>query len=315
MFNVVRMQLKLAVPPARVFAALTDPSALEAWFCEHAAISAEAYNFWGRFTPEAPAEPAGHHPLLTYTPDRALSYEWRLRGALTTVHIQLAAHAGGTRLTLLQTATAVTAPYHLEDFWFLSLENLRRYLDGKTCEARIDFSRPMKGDIRHELLTEASPQQVFEAIVRPEQLEIWLATRATIEPEPGGTFELGWGEQPMGIKIIEIVPNEKIALSLPEDPVHGNPNRSATVVSWILEASGGKTRITFVHSGFAADEDVSGIYTGWLSFLNWLRSVAEYGIGWQPPLVVLSPHSIAYAGSIHRAQGEIDPELARTMAP
>lgn len=312
MFNPVRIQLKLATPPDRVFQALTNTEALTAWFCEKAEITEQHYAFWGRFTPEAPDQAAGQHPLVTRTPGRELVYEWRLKGALTRVTIKLLAREGGTLLTLRQTATEVTGSYHLEDFWLLVLENLRRYLDGKPCEARVDFTDPMKGDIRHETLIDASPQRVFDVLLKPEELERWIATEATIEPKKGGTFEFGWGG-PMGIKILDLVPNEKLTLGWPEDPAHGSGKRTQTVLSWTLEGSGGKTRLTFTHSGFDADEDVSGLMVGWRSFLNWVRSVAEYGADWQPPVVVLSPESIAYPASIHRAQSELDEELKASI--
>lgn len=316
MFHPIRMQIKLSAPPERVFTALTDARALETWFCEHAEVTPQHYAFWGRFTVEAPDQQTGQHPLISRVEGRELVYDWRLKGAATRVTIKLLAQDAGTILTVRQIASEVSEGhfYHLEDFWFLALENLRRYLDGKSSEARVDYTNPMKGDIRHETLTDASPERVFELLTRPEEVERWIATRSTIVPEKGGAWEIGWGDAPMGIKIVELEPNAKLSLTMPEDPEHGNKNREGTTITWTLEASGGKTRITFVHSGFDADEDVRGIYTGWRSYLNWLRSAAEYGAAWQPPIVALSPESIAYPGSIHRAQHELVDEVKAPVA-
>lgn len=308
-FPPIRMQIKLNTPPERVFTALTEARALEAWFCEHADVNAQHYAFWGRFTPEAPDRDAGQHRLIALAANRELIYEWRLRGAVSTVTIKLLPRDDGTILTVRQTAAEVAGDYHLEDFWFLVLENLRRYLDGKPAEAKIDYTHPMKGDIRHELLSDAPPERVFETLLRPDELERWIATRATVEPEVGGEFDIGWGDASMGVKIVELLPNEKLSIRMPEDPTYGSKNRDATVITWTLEASGGKTRITFVHSGFEADEDVGGIYTGWMNFLNWLRSAAEYGAEWQPAIVVLAPDAVAYPKSIIQAQGDVEETL------
>jgi uncharacterized protein YndB with AHSA1/START domain len=315
MFNPVRMQLKLSAPPERVFQALTDARALEAWFCEHAEVTKEHYAFWGRFTPEAPDREAGQHPIVSRLEGRELVYDWRLREASTKVTMKLLPQDGGTILTVRQIAEGVTGEkfYHLEDFWFLALENLRRYLDGKPSDARVDYTHPMRGDIHHETLIDASPERVFEVLLRPEELERWIATRATVEPKIGGTYDIGWGDSSAGVKIVDLVDNEKLSIALPEDPTYGNKNRKETIITWTLEGSEGKTRLTFVHSGFDADEDVSGLYTGWRSFLNWVRSVAEYGQAWQPPIVVLAPDSVAYPRSIHEAQPELVAELKASL--
>jgi len=100
---------------------------------------------------------------------------------------------------------------------------------------------------------------------------------------------------------------------LPENPEYGNPKRTHTTLSWTLEASGGKTRLTFTHSGFDADEDVSGMYTGWRTFLNTflnnLRSVVEYGPAWQPMLVPLAPDAVGYSAAIIAGQHHVVDEL------
>jgi uncharacterized protein YndB with AHSA1/START domain len=199
--------------------------------------------------------------------------------------------------------------YPLEDFWFLVLENLRRYLDGKSADARVDFTQPMTGDIRHETQVDASAARVFAVLTDPAEVERWIATKATLEPKIGGKYDLGWGGE--GEKIIELTPNEKLSIIMPEHPQHGNPNRTHTTMTWTLESSDGKTRLTFTHSGFAADEDVSGMYVGWRTFVNHVRSVAEYGVTWQPPLVPVSPDALGYCAAIIGAQ---DPLVAEVKA-
>ena len=81
MENLARIQLKLKATPEQLFHALIDSKALTAWFCEYADISLNdnAYDFWGRFTPDAPAnQQAGHHPLTLLQENRHIAYQWRL---------------------------------------------------------------------------------------------------------------------------------------------------------------------------------------------------------------------------------------------
>ncbi|NWF68286.1 MAG: hypothetical protein HXY40_04310 [Chloroflexi bacterium] len=54
---------------------------------------------------------------------------------------------------------------------------------------------------------------------------------------------------------------------------------------------------------------MSGRQWRWRNFVNWIRSLAEYGAGWQPPLIVLPPDAIAYPASILQAQHQIVEEL------
>jgi hypothetical protein len=80
-------------------------------------------------------------------------------------------------------------------------------------------------------------------------------------------------------------------------------------MTWVMRENNGKTWLTFTQSGFDADQDVSGIYTGWKSFVNWVRSLSEYGAAWQPPVPVLKSDAIGYPGAIFAAQDQIVDEL------
>jgi uncharacterized protein YndB with AHSA1/START domain len=200
------------------------------------------------------------------------------------------------------------APVNFNDFWFLSLENLRRYLDGKPSGARVDYSSPMRGMIRHETEIDAPVERVYEVLTNPDELNRWIATQAKVQTEKDGDYNLGWfyeGQDMGSSKILDIEPNHKIVLGLAPDPVTQKP----TVVTWEMRENNGKTWLTFTHSGFDADQDVADLFAGWRNFVNWVRSVAEYGEAWLPPLAVLNPDSLAYPGSMYAAQDQIVAEL------
>jgi uncharacterized protein YndB with AHSA1/START domain len=287
----LQIQLALTAPPERIFRALTDE--LPDWFAEHADVSLNErrYDFWGRYTPEVPDRDAGRHPLSEVHPDRGLSFDWTLRNEQTTVRVDLIAQQGQTVLILRQNASSGShglGDYTFEDFWFLSLENLRRHLDSK-LPVRCDFSTlPATGDVRHSVDIDAPRETVFEALIKPEQLNRWIASNATIEPQVGGDFDLGWG---VGVpfKILELVPDEKLSYSW-----LGEGDNPPTIVTWTLEDSGGKTRLTLVHSGFAPDAPTGGIQAGWLNFSSWVKSVAEYGASWQPAIKLLKSDTLPY---------------------
>lgn len=288
----LQIQIMLNAPPPNVYAALTDSDKLTAWFAEYAqvALDQKRYDFWGRFTPETPTRETGHHPLVHLDAGAGLAYHWTLHDQLTTVAYKLFAKADKTVMFVQQenlTPDLRTTEFANEDFWFLSLENLRRHLDDKPV-IRCDFTMSMLGDIEHSVEIDAPAAAVWDALITPAQLNRWIASNATIEPHVGGAYQLGWGENLASVKILELIPNEKLAYSwterTPED----------TVVTWTLAESGGKTRLTLVHSGFAPTDDNRGIKIGWLNFLSWVRSLVEYGAGWQPAIKRLKPEAQPY---------------------
>ncbi|MCA9882687.1 MAG: SRPBCC domain-containing protein [Anaerolineae bacterium] len=305
MDNVLRMQIKLDAAPARVYDALTDDAALATWFTEFSAVDVAggAYDFWGRFTPGAPTREQGKHPVSDYRAGHLLSYDWTLPNGSTNVRLMLRERAPDVTMLTLHHANAEVGQHHTyalapEDFWFLSLENLRRYLDGKPSDARVDFSQSMKGDITHVIDIDADAGTVFDVLLSPKQLERWIASQAAVEPHIGGSIDLGWGVGP--IKILDLQPNQKLAYEWNEDGTTGQ----MTTVTWTLEEGNGRTRLTFTHSGFDDDTDNSGIYPGWRNFQSWVRSVAEYGDNWQPAIKLLTnpDHAAWYPKAINDAQ-------------
>ncbi len=312
-FTPIRMQIVLSAEPDRVFEALTDANALRAWFSEYAEIdlTQNRYDFWGRFTPTAPDREAGKHTIVDHVSGELLTFRWRAGEYDTRVTFRLHPHNKGTLLTLrhvpdggVGSETGVA-----EDFWFLSLENLRRYLDGKASDARIDFTNAMRGDIHHETEIDAPAHRVWQVLTDPDELNRWIATQADVHLEKDGLYSLGWiqdGTDYSATKIVDIVPDQKLALENPPG-MSENP----TVVTWEMKENNGKTWLTFTHSGFEADQDVSGLYTGWRNFVNWVRSVADYGAAWYPPIAVLNP-GMGYPASMYSAQDQIVEELRET---
>ncbi|MDZ4763710.1 MAG: SRPBCC domain-containing protein [Chloroflexota bacterium] len=303
------MQVKLKATPERIFVALTDSAALKTWFAADADVSVSEgrYDFWGKYTPDNPDREAGRHKLIAAIPNQSLRFAWRLRhdGTMldTEVEYKLVARGDDTLVTVQQREAVPVSdePGHnfMEDVWFLHLENLRRYLAGKPSDVRIDFSESMLGDVTHTIDIDAPAEIVFDVLIKPEQLNRWIASRATVDPRVGGEYDYGWGDFAR-MKILELEPNKTLKLDS-SDAEHSNG-----VLTWTLEESGGKTRLTMVHSGFAPDTDNSGIYKGWWNFLNWIRGLAEEGAGWQPPLLSLKPELQAYyAASIWAGQAEL----------
>jgi uncharacterized protein YndB with AHSA1/START domain len=300
MTDTLHIQLMLNASADRIFRALTEQ--LPDWFAEFADVSLadKRYDFWGRYTPEAPGREAGRHPLRDMQRKHQLHFDWQLRTEATTVLLDLIERDDQTAVVVQHsgmTPSQDIGAYTIEDFWFLSLENLRRRLDSKP-PVRCDFSKPMLGDIQHTVAIDGTPQAVFETLIKPEQLNRWIASNAVVEPRVGGRYDFGWGAHGP-LKILEIVPDKKLSYLWPEGDVE-------TIVTWTLEESGGKTHLTLVHSGFAPDQPTGGLNAGWLNFVSWVRSIVEYGANWKSPVKRLASEFIPfYAGSIGQRQVEL----------
>lgn len=310
MYQDIRMQLHLAASPARVWHALTDTSAVQSWFAEYADIDLVAgrYDFWGRWTQFNPDRAAGSHKIREAIPDKVIAYDWHINGDDTRVTFTLIPDGKDTILLMRHAqapeGTVAETQNGSEDFWFLALENLRRHIDGKSSETRVDYSNPMRGDIRHETDVDAPASSVFDVLTNPEQINRWIATDAKVSLEVGGEYNYGWfyeGTDAGAAKIVDLIPDRRISAQTPDFGEEYPP----TVMTWELEENNGKTRVIFTHSGFADDKDNSGIYSGWRSFLNWVRSIAEYGTEWQPPITLLKPDALAYPKSIIQAQSQL----------
>src|SRR5688500_14332167 len=77
-----RAEVPIGAPVQDVWEALTTPSLLEQWFCEHADVDLDAgrYDFWGRYTPDVPSREEGRHPIIEVEPYSVLRFQWPIRG-------------------------------------------------------------------------------------------------------------------------------------------------------------------------------------------------------------------------------------------
>jgi uncharacterized protein YndB with AHSA1/START domain len=257
------LRARIWAPIKDVHHALTDAAALRTWLAEYAEVDLpERYEFWGRYTPEGDAP----HQRPLHVDEHTVRFSWLLDGEDTTVDIQLTEEdPESTLLTLSQThfpgwaeaiaETSVRGVLHT--YWSISVANLADYVEGRPLTPKCDFtSRRM----REEVVIDAAPDAVYESLIDPEKFSRWFGVKVDIEPYVGGRFSMGGFEvDPTGAKILELEPGRRMSLAF--GPI---------VSSWELEGSEGKTRLTFVQSGF--DDTQRPPYGAWM---GWLSGVAE----------------------------------------
>ncbi|MEU7869949.1 SRPBCC family protein [Dactylosporangium sp. NPDC049140] len=257
--------LRAALPatPKAVHAALTDPAALRVWLAEYAEVDLpDRYQFWGRYTPDG-AEP---HQRVLHADDNTLRLAWTVDGVETTVEITLADGDDGTLLTLTQSDLPTFAEVlsdqagprgALQTFWSLAIANLADYVAGRDLTPKCDYT---SAEMRASVLIDATPEAVFGSLTQAETFQRWFGAKVDIEPFVGGRFAMGgFDVDPGGVKFVEFEPGRKATLNF----------AGALTSSWELDGSDGKTRLTFVQSGFDVDNPP---YPGWA---GWLGGVAE----------------------------------------
>lgn len=130
----------------------------------------------------------------------------------------------------------------------------------------------------------ASPEKVFAAITRPEQVLQWWgpvagpAVRARIDLRPGGRYSIvfrlmdGSEHNPTGV-YREIVKNQKLVFTW-EWP--GRPEWDS-LVTFLLRPIDTGTELTLKHERLPTDDAIHSHHTGWTGWVGALQSYLENG--------------------------------------
>jgi uncharacterized protein YndB with AHSA1/START domain len=258
----------IAAEPERVYRALTDPAEVRVWLAEDADIDLDA----GRYELTGPSVPPGMASRL-HKADRGRLVAIDMAGRVCTY--ELTPEDEGT-----QVAFAMTGDTQLEGgeagighFWANSLYNLANHCEGRPVVPRFHFAAET-GQARAAIDIAAAPSRVFAALTEADQVRKWCAGEPEIEAEIGGKYSFGW-EHGGPVKILELEPDRRLSYSWEE------PTAPGTVVTWELEGSQGRTRLTVVHSGFG-DLRADGYSAGWLGFMMEMQRMIELGDSWRP---------------------------------
>jgi uncharacterized protein YndB with AHSA1/START domain len=263
----LKLRARAKAPLVTVRQALTDAAALEVWLAERAEVELpHTFAFWGRYTPD------GDEPRqrLLHADDRGLRFEWRLQGVTTTVEITLEETGDDTTITVVQshvplwTDVVVNKPLAiLGTFWGLAIANLVDHVEGRETTPKCDFTAK---EMREQLTVGASPMEVFRSLMEPERFQRWFGANITVEPHVGGRWAMGdsFEHEHSVARIVDLVPGERLSLDW-----------GGVVSTWELEGSAGRTRLTFVNSGFDETNPPHADWTGWLGGMAALRRFHE----------------------------------------
>jgi uncharacterized protein YndB with AHSA1/START domain len=266
----LRLRARVDAPLDTVRRALTDAAELRVWLAEHAEVDLPGrYEFWGRYTPDG-AEP---RQRVLHAGDNTIRLEWTIRGTATTAELSIEPETdASTVISVSQShvdwleAVQEKGLAELSTFWSFAITNLIAHLEGRALTPRCDYSsREMRADVD----VAASPDRAWQALMDPEIFQQWFGATMDVEPHVGGRWAMGGfdGGAPPA-KIVELEQDRKVTMEFHD-----------MVTTWELEGSAGKTRLTFVYSGF--DEPPYAGWAGWLGGIAELRRYLEMP-GWRP---------------------------------
>ena len=267
------LQVRAKAGIKEVRQALTDPAALNAWLGEYSRVDLpDTFEFWGRYVPDGDAP----HQRVLYSDEDTLRLGWLLDGEETTTEFSLAEESDdSTLITLTQShfdfmdaVNNTSIRGVLQTFWSLALANLVDHLEGRELTTRPDFT---SADFRGEALIDASIADVYASLTESEKASAWFGFPIGIEPYAGGRFAMGGFDAGPGATVVEVVEGRTMS-------VDWGPSGIST---WELAESEGKTRLTFVMSGFDTGNPPYGAWLGWLSGVSALRRYNEQA-DWQP---------------------------------
>jgi uncharacterized protein YndB with AHSA1/START domain len=268
------VRVRAMAPVKDVRQALTDPASMRVWLAEHAEVDLpHRYEFWGRYTPEGDVP----HQRLVHADDDTLRFTWLLDGEETSTEIHIAEEGPeSTTLSVYQTGfdfqqalDGSTIRGVLQTFWSMAMANLVDHVEGRQVGPRTDFT---SAQLRGEMLIDAPMDAIYTSLTDSRQATDWFGFPIGIEPFVGGRFAMGGlDNNPQPAKVVDLDPGRSMS-------VDWGPGG---VVSWELAESEGRTRLTFVQSGFDTDHPPYSAWTGWLGGLSQLRRFHELP-DWRP---------------------------------
>jgi uncharacterized protein YndB with AHSA1/START domain len=144
------------------------------------------------------------------------------------------------------------------------------------------------GSIEREFHIDASPEIVFEVITQPEHIQEWWPDDAALDPVPGGTGELRWGDgKAVPMTVVDMVPPRLFSFRWAYDPELTPDRENSFFVTFELTPSGTGTTVRMTETGFreqgwevaVLEEAYRDHARGWDLFL---ARLAKYAAGRVP---------------------------------
>ncbi len=107
------------------------------------------------------------------------------------------------------------------------------------------------GSVEREIHVEATPEVVYEVISTPEHLREWWPDEADLEPVPGATGTVSFGDtKVVAVTVIEVEPPRRFAFRWTHDENEVATADNSLLVTFDLVPSGTGTLLRFTETGY-----------------------------------------------------------------
>ncbi|MEU4067311.1 SRPBCC family protein [Streptomyces wedmorensis] len=138
-----------------------------------------------------------------------------------------------------------------------------------------------RGSIEREIHIDARPEVVYEVVSRPEHLREWWPDEAELEPAPGGTGVITFGDRTspdahvVPVTVVEADPPRRFSFRWVYDRAEAATPANSLLVVFELIPSGAGTLLRFTETGFrekgweaaVLEEQYREHVSGWDHFL------------------------------------------------
>ncbi len=129
---------------------------------------------------------------------------------------------------------------------------------------------------KQEYFFKASPEEVFDALVRPKILTKWFLSKAKLEPKKGGTFSFDWyGGYHMTDKVKKFEDNKSVSFSWSDKLKNGEIAKTTAAFEVVKKGKGSVLKLR--HSGFKDPEHFADCSSRWAYYLTNMKSVLDNG--------------------------------------
>jgi uncharacterized protein YndB with AHSA1/START domain len=133
-------------------------------------------------------------------------------------------------------------------------------------------------DILHEVIIDAPPDKVYQALTEQSGLTSWWTVDAVAKPELGSVSEFGFFNRQVLMQM-EVAKLDR-GRNVQWKPLSGVPDWPGTRVTWDLTPTDQGTKLLFGHRDFAsADGSLPTTSYNWAWYLISLKKYIETGTG------------------------------------
>lgn len=128
-------------------------------------------------------------------------------------------------------------------------------------------TRSSSDEIVREIRIVARPETVFQFLIEPERIVLWMGSSATLEPHPGGIYRIDYDGSDIALgEFIEVMPNERVVFTWGWEAEGAAIGPGESTVEIRLTADGDGTLLQLRHWGLTPNE-VDSHAEGWDYFL------------------------------------------------